>query len=38
MGYMKGVPQELIVSFCSGMGASTFFAFFTTIMFMEFGL
>ncbi len=38
MGYMKGIPQELVVTFCSGMGSSTFFAFFSSLFFMEFGL
>jgi len=38
MGFMKGVPQELVVTFCSGMGSSSFFAFFTSLFFMEFGL
>ena len=27
-----------MVSFCSGMGSSTFFAFFSSLFFMEFGL
>jgi len=38
IGYIKAVPQEMIVTFCSGMGASSFFASFTTLVFIEFGL
>jgi hypothetical protein len=38
MGYLKGVPQELITSFTTGVGGSIFFAFFAQLWFMIFGL
>lgn len=38
IGYIKSIPQEMIVPFCSGMGASSFFTSFTTLIFIKFGL
>ena len=38
LGYCKAIPQELVVSFCSGIGISPFFGIFTTLVMTEFGV
>ena len=38
MGYIKGIPQELVVPFSSGTGAACYFASITRLMLFEFGL
>jgi len=37
MGYIKGIPQELVVPFSSGTGAACYFASITKLMLFEFG-
>ena len=38
VGYIKAIPQELVVSFSTGTGVSSFFQTFTTLILMEFGI
>ena len=38
LGYLKAIPQEMVVTFSSGTGASIFFTSFSTLFFQEFGL
>ena len=38
IGYLKAVPQELIVSFGSGTGAADFFGIVTSLVLSEFGM
>lgn len=37
MGYIKGIPQELVVPFSSGTGAAYYFASITKLILFEFG-
>ena len=38
MGYIKAIPQELVVPFSSGTGAACYFACITKLLLFEFGL
>ena len=38
IGYLKAVPQELIVSFGSGTGVADFFGIVTALILSEFGM
>jgi len=37
VGYLKAVPQELIIPFSSGTGVASFFSILTTLLLNEFG-